>query len=181
MGEARERLDQVLELEPDFWLALLFRGGMTFGQSDPVKGIQTLQRAVELSGRNSQTRSRLANAYAQGGRRDDAMRVPGELEVRDRRGYVPATTLATIHIALGDESRALDLLERGCAQRDIGMTSLRLWFRLQGRPRYDALLHRMRLMDSKQPQVAGSPHERWRSRDRQKWQVAHGAGAAVIA
>ncbi len=149
--EARERLDQVLELEPDFWLALLFRSGMNLAEGDTAKGVQSLERAVELSGRNSQTLSRLAGAYAQTGRRDDSVALLRELEARDRDGYVPATTLATIHIALGDEERALDLLERGYAQRDIGMTFLRLWFRLQGRPRYDALVRRMRLPDSKEP------------------------------
>lgn len=160
--EARLRLEEVLKLEPDFWLALLFRGGMMFGQGDRASGIATMERAVELSGRNSQTLSRLASVYAQSGKRTAAVRILAELQARGRTGYVPATTLATIHIALGDEQQALEMLERGYAERDIGMTFLRSWYSLEGRPRYDALMQRMRLLDSKEPQVPGSPDDTWR-------------------
>lgn len=145
-AEARLRLDEVLKLEPDFWLALLFHGELTFAHGDQADGIRELERAAALSGRNSQTLSRLAAAYVRSGRRKDALRILDELETRSRTSYVPATTLAMIHSALGNHDLALDMLERGYAQRDVGMTFLGLWFpSLQGEPRYDNLMKRMRL------------------------------------
>lgn len=145
-AEARQRLDDVLKLEPDFWLALLFHGEAAFAHGDRATGIRELERATELSGRNSQTLSRLAVAYVRSGRRHDALRILGELETRSRTSYVPATTLAMIHAALGNRNLALDMLERGYAQHDIGMAFLGLWFpSLHGDPRYEALMRRMRL------------------------------------
>lgn len=148
-AEARQRLDDVLRLEPDFWLALLFHGEAAFAHGDHATGIRELERASELSGRNSQTLSRLAVAYVRSGRRDDALRILDELETRSRTSYVPATTLALVQTALGNRNLALDLLERGYAQRDVGMTFLGLWFpSLRGDPRYESLMKRMRLPGS---------------------------------
>jgi len=154
-AEARQRLDDVLKLEPDFWLALLFHGETAFAHGDHATGIRELERASELSGRNSQTLSRLAVAYVRSGRRDDALRILDELETRSRTSYVPATTLAMIQTALGNRDLALDMLERAYAQHDIGMAFLGLWFpSLQGDPRYDALMKRMRLPEGNTSSVA---------------------------
>jgi serine/threonine-protein kinase len=74
--------------------------------------------------------------------------VLAELERRDRAGYVPATTLATVRNALGDTEGALDLLERGYQQRDIRMSFLKVdkrWDNLRTLPRFKALMHRMGL------------------------------------
>jgi len=89
------------------------------------------------------------------GRRDDALRILDELETRSRTSYVPATTLAMIQTALGNRDLALDMLERAYAQHDIGMAFLGLWFpSLQGDPRYDALMKRMRLPEGNTSSVA---------------------------
>jgi serine/threonine-protein kinase len=164
--EARQRLDEVLKLEPDFWLALLFHGEMTFANGDQATGLRELERATELSGRNSQTLSRLAVAYARSGRRGGAVRILEELEARSRTSYVPPTTLAMIQVALGNRDSAFDMLERAYAQHDIGMAFLGLWFpTLQGDPRYVALMQRMHLTarsasSSIAQRVAGDPQPR---------------------
>lgn len=145
-AEARQRLEELLKLEPDFWLAHLFHGEMIFQHGERSGGITELERAVSLADRNSQTLARLASAYARAGRRQDALQILHELEARQRLRYVPPTSLAMIDAALGNRARALDRLERGYAEHDIGMAFLGLWFpSLQGEPRYADLLRRMHL------------------------------------
>lgn len=144
--EAMRQVDRVVELEPYFWIARLFRARMSIVRGDAAGAMEDLHKAVELSGRNSQSVSRLAMAEAQAGRRDAAIGLLRELEQRE--GYVPPTRLAAVHLALGDTGRALDLLEQGYGQRDIGIAFLRLWFgALHAEPRYQALLRRMALAD----------------------------------
>jgi len=62
--------------------------------------------------------------------------------------YVPPTSLAALHAALGETGPALDALERAYAVRDtrlVYMTDDGRWAVLRSEPRYAALLRRMRL------------------------------------
>lgn len=66
--------------------------------------------------------------------------------MRDRAGYVPATRLAALHNALGDRERALALLERTYAERDLGIAFLGYassWNNLRTHPRFMALAKRL--------------------------------------
>ncbi|MDB6164230.1 MAG: hypothetical protein JWL98_1662, partial [Xanthomonadaceae bacterium] len=61
--EARQRLKSVLELEPDFWIALLVRGGMATGARDYPHAISDLRKASEVCGHCSQALVGLGQAY----------------------------------------------------------------------------------------------------------------------
>lgn len=148
--EARQRLESVLELEPDFWIALSTRGGMAIGSPDIggpdyLQGMQDLQRASELCGGCSRVRALLGVGYARAGDRAAAEQVLAEMELRARTDYLPATSMARVHDLLGNRDRALDLLEVAYAERDFDMTSLASgqWHRLHQEPRYRALVQRM--------------------------------------
>jgi DNA-binding winged helix-turn-helix (wHTH) protein/TolB-like protein/Flp pilus assembly protein TadD len=143
--EARQRLENVLELEPDFWVALLVRGGMAMGRRDYANAIIDLRRASELCGDCSQVLIRLGQAYALAGDRGAAERVLHDMELRDRVGYMPPTSLAVLHNALGDSEGALNLLEQGYRERDVRMSFLKVdrWTKLHGQPRFQLLMQRM--------------------------------------
>ena len=147
-GAAQQRLARVLELEPDFWVALLVRGQMALDRGDTDAALADLQRAAERSRRNSRVLPELARTYMARGERARAQAILLELEARDRAGYVPPTALAAVHNTLGNTGRALDLLERAHAERDLRMVFLGIdarWNNLRAQPRFRALARRMGL------------------------------------
>ncbi len=71
-----------------------------------------------------------------------------ELEARRAKGYVPATSFAAVHAALGDLDTALDELERAYRERDIRMAFMKVdarWNVLRPQPRFQALAERVNL------------------------------------
>lgn len=75
-------------------------------------------------------------------------------QIRDRllalqtRRYVPPTSLAAVHVALGENERALDALDRAHGLRDTRLVYLKddvRWTALRGEPRFGQLLRRLRL------------------------------------
>jgi DNA-binding winged helix-turn-helix (wHTH) protein/TolB-like protein/Tfp pilus assembly protein PilF len=146
--EARQALQRALELDPNFFVALLVRGGMSIVEHDYAGAIADLRRARELCGDCSQVVAVLGEAYARAGDRDAAAQVLADLERRERAGYMPATSLAAVRNAMGDSEGALDLLERAYQQRDIRMSFLKVdehWDNLRTLPRFKALAQRMGL------------------------------------
>ena len=148
VDEGRQRLEKVLELEPDFWIALLMRGAMTLGTRDYPQAISDLRRAAELSGNCTQVLTVLGQAFVLAGDRGAAEHVLHDMELCGRTGYMPATSLAALHNALGDSEGALDLLEQAHRERDVRMSFLKVdarWNNLRGQPRFQALMRHMDL------------------------------------
>ena len=122
------------------------KAGRALAAGNNAEAVANLQRAVEISQGQSNTVASLGQAYLAAGDRASAERLMAELEARRQRDYVPATSLAQLADALGDRTRALDLLEQGYRERDVRMSFLLLdWPQLRAEPRYLALLERMRL------------------------------------
>lgn len=145
---ARVQLEQALAQEPDFWIALLVRGGLALDRGDNASAITDLERAAARSRRTSQVLAVLASAYVAGGQRDQAQAILRELQGRAALGYVPGTSLAAVHAALGDTDAALAELERAFAQHDIRIGFLQVdarWNGLRAQPRFQALSRRLGL------------------------------------
>lgn len=145
---AQARIARALELEPDFWIALLVRGGLALDRGDNAAAVADLERAAAQSRRTSQVLAVLAFAYVADGRRAQAEALLAELGQRADSGYVPPVNLAAVHLALGDEAAALHALERAHAARDIRIAFLGVdarWNALRGHPRFRALARRLQL------------------------------------
>jgi TolB-like protein/Tfp pilus assembly protein PilF len=148
--EAQRQIDKTLELEPDSWVAMRIRNQRLTREGKYREALTELQRALQVSGGSSQILNLMGDAYMKVGDRAAAEAVAAELERRRRQGYVPATSLAKVYLALGNKERALDLLEQGYAERDVRMSFLLIdWPTLRDEPRFQALLRRMRLADGK--------------------------------
>ncbi|MEO5629570.1 MAG: tetratricopeptide repeat protein, partial [Thermomonas sp.] len=125
---------------------LRFSSARRMAARDYPHAISELRKAAEISQDSSQVLFLLGKAYAEAGDRAAAERVLADLQQRRRAGYVPATSVAQVMLALGDREGALDLLERGYEERDVRMSFLLLdWKSLRDEPRYQALLRRMAL------------------------------------
>lgn len=147
-AEANRKLDNVLELDPDFWVALYMRGVIAWAQDDIPAAMTHLRQAERSCGGCSQAQSMLVLVLVRANQRAAAEQLLAGMEVRAHKVYMPATRLALAHQALGHESLALDLLERAYDERDMYLSFLLVdprWRQLQREPRFGALVRRMNL------------------------------------
>jgi len=102
---------------------------------DPAETIAAFEDAARLSNRASLYLVMLAYALASGGRDAEARTLLSELAVRGEAEFVWPMGLAMAYGALGDESTALEHLERAYDER-VG------WMQLMARePMLDMLQH----------------------------------------
>lgn len=133
-----------LELDPDYAV-----GHWALGLAYEQKGlfdeaIAHHQKAVALSEGSRLMQNALGNAYARAGRRKEAEQILAELS-RPEADFSPYR-LAVLHAALGERERALQCLERGCAERDQWMVWVKvdpLMDPLRDDPRFAAVLQRV--------------------------------------
>ncbi len=146
--EALRQLDHTLTLAPNFWIALLHRGGIEMQRDNAAAAIPYLARASEQSQGNSIALSSLAVAHARAGQREQAEAILDQLQQRAASGYVPPTSLAAVEVELDRHDRALELLEQAYEERDLRLTFMKVdlrWNPLRKHPRFIALAERMGL------------------------------------
>ena len=82
------------------------------------------------------------------GRRNDAVKLLDELNDSSKRRYVSPYDLALIHIGLGDNDRAFEMLERAYQERSSALSWLKVDPRLdplRSDPRFANLMSRVGL------------------------------------
>ena len=138
---------KAMDVEPEFWVALLGRSTREADKGDYQAAIASVHRAMQLCGNCSQSATMYGIYLARSGDRAGAEAVLADMERRDRDGYYPAIGMAGIHNALGRTDVALDLLERAYEERDVRMAFLKIdgrWSNLREHPRFIALMERMK-------------------------------------
>ena len=140
-----ETLHRTLEIGPNFVAAHTDLGRAATQLQRFDEAIAEFRIAADLQGIDPDHAPGLGYAYAAAGRRDDALRVIGELEARRAERPISSHAIAAIHLALGDEATALDTLERAYRERDRALVWLKVHPRLdllRGHPRFAALVRR---------------------------------------
>jgi eukaryotic-like serine/threonine-protein kinase len=146
--QAVEQLLRTVELDPNYpmtyWiLGLLYRKTARYDSA-----ISAGEKGVHLSGGSPLMRAALAQSYAEAGRAKDAQQILDDLTKLAQHKYVAPQFFAGIHIGLGEYDRALECLEKSCAEHchwllylhiDPSMDSLR------DNPRFQELLRRVGL------------------------------------
>jgi Flp pilus assembly protein TadD len=92
--------------------------------------------------------SMLGYAKALAGDRAGAQALLDQLQQQVGQRYVPATSIATIYVGLGDTDRAIAWLDRAYDQRDVRMAFLKVdhrWNPLRADARFIALAKNMGL------------------------------------
>jgi tetratricopeptide (TPR) repeat protein len=145
--EARALQRKAMDVEPEFWIALLVRSETEMARGDHRAALADSRRSMELCGHCSQSMTVYGMHLARSGDRAGAEAVLADMERRDREGYYPAVGMASIHNALGRTDKALDLLERAYEERDVRFAFIKIddrWNNLRMHPRFIALMEKMR-------------------------------------
>ena len=115
-GEAAQVLRNTLAFEPAFWPAHLFLAMVCEQQRDVNRATAEAELAVQLSERHPVTVSGLG--YVLGGTSAPQHAAPllAELSARARTEYVDPYHFALVHMALGDETSALQRLHEAVSE-----------------------------------------------------------------
>jgi pentatricopeptide repeat protein len=109
--EAIHESRSALALQPDSASNLTGLGFALIANNQPAVAIPALEKAVSLSGSPAAI-GILIRAYAQAGRRRDAMRLLAELKRRKAAGYIPAGAFVNAYLGLGDKEQTFYWLEQ---------------------------------------------------------------------
>ncbi len=103
---------------------------------------------VELERPNEEMHNQfgfLGWTYARAGKHDDARAVLAELDKLARKGYVSPACAALVHVGLGENDRAFDLLDKALAERSPELQYLKFyteWDPIRDDPRFAELINR---------------------------------------
>jgi tetratricopeptide (TPR) repeat protein len=145
--EAIAQSKKTLEIDPRyhrayFWLGLAYEQKSMYDQA-----VAAFHEAIKNSDSPLYVAS-AGHAYAVAGRRAEALKVLAGLKELSSRRYVSAYDIATIHVGLGDTTRAMQWLERALQERSDGLVYLRVdprWDGMRSNPRFAQLVRRVGL------------------------------------
>lgn len=146
--EAIEQYSKTLELDPVFVRTHFYLGIAYEQQGLFAEAIAELEKAARLSERDTVCLAALGRAYAGSGQRDRAQQILARLRGRSKQRYIPSLSLAVVELALGENDRAFDLLDKAYEERSSWLVSLKIdpWFDgIRTDPRYMDLVQRVGL------------------------------------
>ena len=146
--EAIEVELNVLDVDPQFWLAHWILG-LSYEQiSDSTRAIEALQKADELSSGNLMVRGMLGRILGLRGSTDEACQLLDEILSRRGRDTAPAEIAGLIHAGLDDASAAFDCFERAAREGSYLLIFLNVspvFDQLRSHQRFGALQRLVRL------------------------------------
>lgn len=147
-AEALDRLQKAVDLDPNFWITHLTLGKVYTQQHKYAQAIEEFGKAREFSHGNSEAIASIGYSAALAGDKVKALAVLDELKALSDEHYIPPVNVALVLNGLGEQEAALDSLEKGCAERDVRLTMLKVdprWDSLRSNPRFVAILKRIGL------------------------------------
>jgi Tfp pilus assembly protein PilF len=123
---AIEKLEQALEMEADFPLALYYLGRSYAGGARYKEAVVQYKKAIVASGKSTYFISALVYALAKGGQKTEADKAFAQLIEISKERPVSRYVLARSLAALGNKERALDELEKAFKERDSLMIVMRI-------------------------------------------------------
>lgn len=122
---AIEQCSRILDLDPNFFPALRYRGLAYEQKGMYPEAILEFQKGVKLSG-SPLMLALLGHAYAAAGKTSEAQHVLSELQDLQGRRYVSPYTVAAIYTGLGEKDQAFKWLEKAYEERDIWLMNLKV-------------------------------------------------------
>lgn len=146
--EALQAALRCIEFEPEYGRGRSTLGWAYIKNGRVDEGLAELERAVALVPGNALYLAQLGEAYGLAGKVTKAREVLRRLDELSRQRYVSPYHLAYVYTGLGEQDRAMDLLERAYAERAgsvYGVKGSFLFTTLRSHPRFKALLRKMNL------------------------------------
>jgi tetratricopeptide (TPR) repeat protein len=146
--ESFSQLQKAAELDPNYPFVSLLFGFNYIHQGKLSEAVRALQKSHDLFAA-PWSHARLAYAYAKAGRKVEALAILDTLRNQAQTVYVASDIVASVYVALGDNDKAFEYLEKGYQERAGWMVWLRIdpiWDPIRSDPRFDALLKRMKLL-----------------------------------
>ena len=146
--DAVQELRSVLAVTPDDAFALWILGFALIANHHSQEAVLELEKGVAASDRSPAIVGLLAHAYAQVGRRADALRLLEELKRRKQTGYVPAAAFVKAYLGLGEYDRAFFWLEEAYKEQSNLLQLLKvhpIFDPIRGDPRFADLVRRVGL------------------------------------
>jgi tetratricopeptide (TPR) repeat protein len=144
--EAEKRVRKTLEIDPRFFLAHYYLGGILQLQGHLNEAIPEFQKSVDLNN-DAYSIAMLGQAYARNGQRDEAQKILARLTEEAKSRYVSPYAWALLYNGFGDKKRAIDELERAFQTGDTNYLFVikgdPLLNELRGDPRFDALVQKI--------------------------------------
>ena len=144
--EAIEQCRKTLDMDPNFAGAHLFMGRAYKEKRMYDKALVELRRARDLLGDGAEVLSLIGYTCAVSGRPVEARKVLQEMQASSKEKYASPYHLAMVYAGLGEQSKALDWLEKAYADREGRMTLLQFapeFDSLHSDPRFKDLVRRV--------------------------------------
>jgi TolB-like protein/DNA-binding winged helix-turn-helix (wHTH) protein len=145
--DALGECDRILEIEPNFAPAYLYRGLSYVQQGKWKEALADLETAKRLDD-SLFSAAMLGEAYALAGDKTRARQILSEMQIRAKREHVSPLYPAIIHTGLGDKDLAFSELEAAIEQRATSVLGLKvaaIYDPLRSDPRFADLVRRVGL------------------------------------
>jgi len=145
---ALDQCDHTIELNPHFSPAYWTLGLIQEQRGDFDESAAAFQRALQLSPQSPTMQAALGRTFALSGRREEALRVVGELHKLAGKRYVSPFELAVCYFALDLPDKGFEWLAKAFQDRCFELISLRVdprWQTLGRDPRFQELLNNLGL------------------------------------
>ncbi|WP_157898606.1 winged helix-turn-helix domain-containing tetratricopeptide repeat protein [Luteitalea pratensis] len=142
---ALELAHRTIAINPGFWYGYQMQAQAEAQLDSTASAMQSVQRAIQLSGRNSKPVSLHGYLLGRNGQAAEARALIASLEAQAAKTYVPPYTMALIQAGLGDRDGVFDWLERAYAVRDVHLIYLPVdvkWDPYRSDPRFASILAR---------------------------------------
>ncbi|MCK4408793.1 MAG: tetratricopeptide repeat protein, partial [Candidatus Eisenbacteria sp.] len=114
--EAIVQYDSVLEIDPSFSYAHIGLSEAYLAKGKYEEAIAEIEKGISYPGAGGWRDVSLAYIHAVAGKDDEARRLLAQTERLVDGGPVHPSSVAAVYVALGEKERALDWLEKACAE-----------------------------------------------------------------
>lgn len=142
---AADHLNEALELEPSNHVALSLLGGVHIEMGCFSEALTLLEQSYAAQ-KTYGINPRIGVVFAKLGRTTDAKKIIKQIERQQLSGVKHSIKLARIYVALGENKKALDLLERSFDEHEIDLLGIRVdpaWKTIREHDRFEALAERI--------------------------------------
>jgi TolB-like protein/Tfp pilus assembly protein PilF len=137
-----------MEVDPNMTLPYLVLGTAYAQKGRHCEAIEIYEKGIALGGMWAYQKAFIGCMHIRSGDREKARRILHELEQERLGTYVPFMASAFVYEALGENDKAIEMLEKSCDNRETNLAFLKTWPFLDGLrndPRFQQIEHRVGL------------------------------------